>query len=86
MLVLIPSGLAVLGALLAATYTHQGESPFSLAGAIGQLALAGGALTAAIVAHTSAAEGRFRRALLLAVVALAGAVAWWPVLFAVWEG
>ena len=86
MLALIASGIAVLGALLAATYTHQGQSPFSLAGAIGQLALAGGALTSAIVARTSAVEGNFRRALVLAVVALVGAVAWWPVLFAVWEG
>lgn len=86
MLALIPSVLVVLGALLATTYTHQGQSPFSLAGAVGQLAMAGGALTAAIMAHRSAAEGRFRRALLLALLALAGAVAWWPVLFAVWEG
>ena len=36
-LALTASGLAVLGALLAATYVHQGQSPFSLAGTIGQV-------------------------------------------------
>ncbi len=80
------TGVVAVAALLAATYTHQGSSPMSTAGAIGQLVFALLALGLALTAVKALAAVRPQRVLALTGVALFAAVAWVPLVVAVWRG
>ena len=80
------SGVVAVAAFLAATYSHQGSSPMSTAGAIGQLVFAVLALGLALAAVKALAAARAERALALTGVALFAAVAWVPLVVAVWQG
>lgn len=83
---LVATGATAFFGVLAAGYTHEGDSPFYSGGAIAQLAVALVGLALAIAARTSLTDHHTRRSLILALLALALAVGWYPVLMAVWEG
>jgi hypothetical protein len=84
-LALTVTGVATFGAVLAAGYTHEGSSLFSTAGNVAQVAVALAGLGLAIGAVTALTLDKPRLGFMLALVATAAGVAWWPVWIALSE-
>jgi hypothetical protein len=84
-LALTVTGVATFEALFAAGYKPEGDSPFSTAGNIAQVAVALAGLGLAIGAVTAVTLEKPALSFTLSLLTVVAGVAWWPVQIAVWE-